>query len=381
MKRIVGIISFMNRGGAQEAMLRLMRQLRLRGYDTDVWFLYPREHCYGNEEHVRLLCPHRRLTTWTYLALFFQVWRDLRRTRADAVIGFLSLGNALGLTAAAAAGVRTRLAAQRTPSFAVSPLMRRVDRLLGSLPIYKAIICVSDQVRQSFGDNPARYRAKLSVVPNGIEWHPSTLDKQAARSAFGLPTNAFLCVATGRFVREKNYPFLVEVARRVPGAHFAIGGNGPLLPAVREAAAQAGVGDRFYFLGQLERGQIPNLLRAADAFVHASLFEGHSNSILEAMHEGLPVVANDIDTIRESVIDEVGEPTTLLCPVNDAENWAKALVLLRDDRAAGEALARRALALVDRRFTLTAMVDAFESLLLSLESRSTQTAWKGAAAS
>jgi glycosyltransferase involved in cell wall biosynthesis len=379
MKRIVGIISFMNQGGAQEAILRLMHQLRLRGYDADVWFLYAQDYCYGSEPGARLLRRDQRLGAWTYVSLLYRLWRDLRRERADAVIGFLPLGSALGLSAAMLAGVRSRVASQRTPRFALTPLMRRVDRVLGTLPIYKAIVCVGAQVRDSFAENPARYRAKLSVVPNGIDWNPSSLDKQAARARLGLPKDSFVFAASGRFGPQKNYPFLVKVAQRVPDAHFAFAGDGEQMPQTRELAHRLGISERTHFLGSLPRTDIPHLLRAADAFVHPSLFEGHSNSILEALNEGLAVVANDVATIRETLEDENGQLAALLCDPN-VDDWARALSRLRDDPALVRRFGEQGYALVQRRFTLNAMVDSFEAILLSLAKGTPSDASKRAAA-
>jgi glycosyltransferase involved in cell wall biosynthesis len=380
MKRIVGIVSFMNQGGAQEAMLRLMRQLRRRGYDTETWFLYAHQKCYCDEEHVRLLRDEERLTPAGHASVFLSVLRNLRRNRPDAVIGFLPLACALGLTAATLAGVPVRVAAQRTPSFALSPTMRRVDRLLGSTPAYKAIACVGDQVRQSFSTNSRAYCRKMSVVPNGVDWAPSPLTKSEAREKFGLPKEPPLFVATGRFGREKNYPFLVRVAQNVPESHFAIAGDGELLSAVHEMALAVGIGDRFHLLGGVARSEIPHLLRSADGFVHASLFEGHSNSILEAMHERLPIVANDVDTIREAVVDDSGNPVAQLCPANDVEAWTQAIARILKDSAFAKESGARGRALVERRFTLDAMVDSFETLLLALENGKSEAEWRRAAA-
>jgi glycosyltransferase involved in cell wall biosynthesis len=194
-----------------------------------------------------------------------------------------------------------------------------------------------------------------------------------------LPARAPLFVATGRFGKEKNYPFLVRVAQNVPETHFAIGGDGELLLQVRELALVGGVADRFHLLGRIERPDIAHLLRAATGFVHASLFEGHSNSILEAMHEGLPIIANDVETIREAVEDERGEPAALLRPANDVDAWSTAVCRVRDDRAFADELGARARALVNRRFTLEAMVESFENLLLSLQG-SKDAGWRRAAA-
>jgi glycosyltransferase involved in cell wall biosynthesis len=118
------------------------------------------------------------------------------------------------------------------------------------------------------------------------------------------------------------------------------------------------------FAGSLGQADVRNLLRAADAFVQTSLYEGQSNAVLEAMHEGLPIVVSDIPEQRETVADEeTGELGGLLAPLDDRERWIDALTRIRDDRALRQDLAQTAQALVARRFTLEKMVDRFEAVL------------------
>jgi glycosyltransferase involved in cell wall biosynthesis len=71
-----------------------------------------------------------------------------------------------------------------------------------------------------------------------------------------------------------------------------------LRPAAEALAKDLGAEDRIHMLGSLPHDRVKDLLRAADCFVQTSLFEGQSNSILEAMHEGLPIICSDIPTQR-----------------------------------------------------------------------------------
>src|SRR5262249_31173679 len=160
-------ISFMNAAGAQEAMLRLMRQLRLRGYDTEVWFLYQQVACYCGEPGVKVLRAKPRLTPSEYVSTYLQLVSWLRAAQPDAVVGVLPLGNVMGLSAAALAGIETRIASQRSPGTTFSAPMRLFDRLLGSYGGYSAVVCVSAAVRDSFERYPEAYRSRLSVVNNG----------------------------------------------------------------------------------------------------------------------------------------------------------------------------------------------------------------------
>src|ERR1700722_4415977 len=127
-RTIVGLVSFMAAAGPQGAMFRLMRQLRLRGHNAEIWFLYEKSPCYRGQEGVRVILPKARLSLLDIPRLLFRLVRMLRAERPDAVVGFLPLANILGLAAAAACGVRLRIASQRLPASTFGRLMRPLDR-------------------------------------------------------------------------------------------------------------------------------------------------------------------------------------------------------------------------------------------------------------
>lgn len=362
-KKIIGIVSFMNSAGAQEAMMRLMRQLRARGHETETWFLYDKSGCYLGQPGVEVIVPKRRLSPTDLPVLFSRVLKMLRARRPDAVIGFLPLASVLGLAAAYLAGIKVRIASQRSPGTTFNPAMQMLDRFMGSHGFYTGIVCVSQAVRESFADYPAAYRARLSVVNNGIEWDPSALEKSAARAGFGIPPDMPLLVASGRFVPQKNYDLMVRVFATAPGMRLAIAGDGPLRAAAQAVAQDMGAADRIHFLGALPHRRVMDLLRAGDAFIQTSLFEGQSNSTLEAMHEGLPIVCSDISMQRETLCDEEGTPAALLVPMDDFDGWRSAILRLRDDAQFAANLGAQGRALVLRRFSLGRMIDGFEEAI------------------
>ena len=366
-KKIIGIVSFMNAAGAQEALMRLMRQLRLRGHDTEVWFLYQKTPCYRGEQGVRIVLDKTRLTPLDIPVLFLRLTEMLRAARPDAVVGFLPLANILGLSAAAAAGTRLRIASQRSPGPTFGRAMRVLDQFLGSHGIYGPIICVSQAVKDSFAGYPRAYCERLSVVNNGIEWSSSEMEKAEARASFGIPGDLPLLVASGRFEPQKNYDLMVRVMATTPRMRLAIAGDGRLRAVTEALACDLGADDRIHFLGNLPHVRIKDFLRAADGFAQTSLFEGQSNSILEAMHEGLPIICSDIPMQRETLCEENGEPAAMLVPLENFESWRTAFLRLRDDDDFAAELGIRARALVSRRFTLNRMIDGFETIILGQE--------------
>lgn len=366
--KIVGVISFMNAAGAQEALLRLAAQMRKRGHQMEVWFLYQEDDIHMGEPGIRVLAPKPKLSPLEYLTVFVRLVRLLRHERPDAVVGFLPLGNVFGMLAAALAGVPRRIASQRAPGYSFGTVMRALDRILGSTPLYSRIVCVSNAVKDSFSSYPAAYRRKLSVVHNGIDWTPAAEGRLEARRALGLDDDGFLFAAIGRMKTQKNYSFLLEAFSRTQDATLAIAGDGALRETLQAQCVALGIRDRVRFLGALSRDEVRRLLAAADVFVQASLYEGQSNAVLEAMHQGLPVLVSDIPEQRETVLDETsGEEGGLVAPLGDVEGWTEAMERLRCDGDLRARLSASAQAIVRRLFTLERMIDGFETVLTGPE--------------
>ncbi|RIK34038.1 MAG: hypothetical protein DCC57_24595, partial [Chloroflexi bacterium] len=136
---------------------------------------------------------------------------------------------------------------------------------------------------------------RVHLIPNGVnlrQFYP------AARLPDGPPTVAFL----GRLSPEKNPQSLLAAAHRLQAAiplRLAFIGDGPLRDTLAQEAQRLGVDAHFH--GTVSHDQLPELLRAANAFVLPSYSEGHPKALLEAMACGLPVVASDIPGNRSVV--------------------------------------------------------------------------------
>jgi glycosyltransferase involved in cell wall biosynthesis len=361
--RLVLLITHMDQGGAQEALLRLARELRARGHDVETWFLYEKSSLYRNEEGIRVLLPEASPGASGYLRILGRLVRRLKVHRPDAVISFLPLANSFGQMASRLAGVPRRVASQRNPYWSYSPWMQRLDKLAGSLGCYTANVGNSQSVVDSFAHYPAGYRRHLTVVHNGIDWRPSSLNAAAARERFGLPADQSLILNIGRLAEQKNQALLLRALAALPAGHLVLAGDGEDRGKLEALAGQLGIAGRVRFLGEVRRADIPDLLRAADIFAMPTRFEGQSNAVLEAMHAGLAIVSSDIpaqvETLGGPGPDAVGE----LLPLEDDAAWIAALdALVRDpDRRA--ALAERARTRAQL-FTAERMADGFERLIV-----------------
>jgi glycosyltransferase involved in cell wall biosynthesis len=166
----------------------------------------------------------------------------------------------------------------------------------------------------------------------------------------------------GRMQEVKDQPTLARAFVRLLALHpelkatarLALVGDGPLRARCAEILAAAGIADLAWLPG--ERSDVADVLRACDVFVLPSLGEGISNTILEAMATGLPVVATAVGGNPELVTD--GE-TGALTPAADPEAMARAMApyALDESRRRTHGAAGRATA--ERRFSLEAMVAAY----------------------
>ena len=164
-----------------------------------------------------------------------------------------------------------------------------------------------------------------------------------------IKDHATLLLAIAYVVRRR--PDLRSVARLV------LVGDGPLREAISAQSRTLDIADIVWLPGA--SNQVPELLQALDVFVLPSLNEGISNTVLEAMASGLPVLASAVGGNVELVDDGV---TGRLFRASDSEGLAGLLEHYLDDadlRRRHGAAAREA---AERRFSLAAMIDSYAAV-------------------
>jgi sugar transferase (PEP-CTERM/EpsH1 system associated) len=134
-------------------------------------------------------------------------------------------------------------------------------------------------------------------------------------------------------------------------------GDGPLLSDVRAILQNAGMAGLAWLAG--ERSDIPEVMRLLDCFVLPSLAEGVSNTVLEAMASGLPVIATDVGANAELVQRGV---TGLIVPGSDPGAMAAAILQMWHDRAAARAMGSLGREVAVSRFSMQAMAGSYQRL-------------------
>lgn len=196
--------------------------------------------------------------------------------------------------------------------------------------------------------------AKLIVMPNGVDgerFAPGP-DRSGLRARLRIPAEAVVAAFVATLDRAHDFKRLDvaidAVAELDAGAlHLVVAGGGDLLADFRARAQRASIGDRVHFLGAVPHPELPDVLRAADAFLLTTEPpESFGIVLIEAMATGLPVLASDYPGVG-AVVDD-GE-NGLLVPQGDvaavAAGLGRLLEMGADGRlalgAAGRAKAER----------------------------------------
>ena len=245
-----------------------------------------------------------------------------------------------------------------------NPRRKRIRRALA--PLVHHFVTVSADLRRWLIEDVRVPAAKVSAIHNGVDLSRfGRAGRLESRLRLDLPAEAPIVGTVGRLDPVKDQAGLIRAFAKVRSAHpealLVVVGDGPCRAELQDVAAASGQGDHVRLLGN--RDDIPAVMSALDVFVLPSIAEGISNTILEAMASGLPVVATRVGGNPELVEDGIGGA---LVPRQDPSALAAAIAAYVADpelrRRHGLASRQRATG----HFSLERMAEAYANLYTSL---------------
>jgi glycosyltransferase involved in cell wall biosynthesis len=172
-------------------------------------------------------------------------------------------------------------------------------------------------------------------------------------------------VAAGWLIPLKAYDVLLRalayVARDGHSFELVLAGDGPERSRLESLALELGLQSRTTFAGDID--DVPRLMASAHLLVHPSRSEGLSNTILETMAEGVPVVATDVGSTKELVKD--GE-TGFLVPADEPALLADRIKRLLESPALRSRLGQAGLALVSNNYSPSIVAGQYERIYESV---------------
>ncbi len=203
-------------------------------------------------------------------------------------------------------------------------------KLLGPLvfkPIWEhaaALVACSEGLKQ----RALRFMpsAQIDVIPNGVD-----MDRFHPPEEASSETKPLRLITVGRLSTTKRLPMLIEavdlLGKEGCDVHLTVVGGGALESELRAVISAERFRGIVTMTGRREADQMPQLYRAHDIFVSASVQEGMSNAMLEAMASGLPIV-----TTRCEGVDELISSNGVIVDDATSNSLATAVRKLADDR-------------------------------------------------
>jgi len=246
-------------------------------------------------------------------------------------------------------------------------LVRRAYR-----PFIHRYIALSRHIERYLAESIRVPSIRVSQIYNGVDterFAPAATRKPDIPGCPFVDPKLWLVGTVGRMASVKDPLMLVRAfirARELSAEartrmRLIMVGDGPLLLEASRKLADAGLNSDAWLPG--ERADIPDILRGIDCFALPSLGEGISNTILEAMATGLPVVATRVGGSSELIEDGL---TGRLVPSANSDVMAQGLMAYLSDPVSARRHGRAARLAVERKFALTRMVAAYEQLYESL---------------
>lgn len=181
------------------------------------------------------------------------------------------------------------------------------------MPIFKRIFKVPKHIQSisNYLADFARqmgYRGEISIVPNGVDYKKfSNFNSQRVeeiKKELKKQEDDFWLFTASRLVHKNANDIVIRALEKLPeNVKFIIAGIGPDREMLENLSKELKVADRVIFLGQISHADLPNYLRASNAFIRPSRTEGFGNSFVEAMAAEIPVIATTAGGIKDFLFD------------------------------------------------------------------------------
>ncbi len=365
--RICWIIPTLDQGGAEKQLVTLAQSIDRERFDPYVITLTRSGHYLAELQASRIpVIEINKRGKFDPFALR-RLRSSLQVINPDIVHTWIFAANAYGRYAALKNKVPIIFGGERCVDPWKSAYQLIIDRYLAR---HTTGILTNSSAIRDFYVRKGLPASSFTIVHNGIATaRTSSIRRSEALSRLNLPENTKIVASVGRLWPQKGYKDLIWAAGMLnvvrPEYQYVIFGEGDLLHRLEQYRDDTGAVDAIKFAGH--RNDMADLLPHVDLFWNGSLYEGQSNSIMEAMQAGVPVLASDIPGNRDLVVhDNCG----FLYPIGAADQLLKLSTRLIEEPDLRERLTSNARAKIANDFSVEQMVrkhqEIYESAIRSV---------------
>ena len=311
---------------------------------------------------------------WKNLLGFWDVYRLLKREKVDIVHAHGAVAGIIARLASKMAGVPIVIftlhgyASLNHRHPAIRAILSPIDKLLDHCTDY--YVAVSEYVKRAWCEQGIVGAGRVTVIYHGTDpVEINILKVGEVAKALKLPAGGPIIGTVGLLEVQKGTEFLLRAMPRIkqvfPACQCLIIGSGPLHAYLVDMAESLEVKESVHFLGW--RDDAVNLISLLDVFCLPSVNESFGLVLLEAMAQGKPIVATNVEGIPEVIVN--GE-TGLLVPSYDPDALANALTYCLSHPEVGWRMGENGRARLLKRYTNTRMVQHYERLYLHAHEQS-----------
>lgn len=320
-RKIIHIITRLDKGGSADIVLKLSEELKKRGYDIGILSGLTTDPVtdidgFTKKTGIKIeFIPYlqRNINPLRDIQAFFYLFKFLMREKPLIAHLHTSKAGFIGRIAAKLAGVKCIVYTTHGHIFygyfrgLKTRLFINMERLASFF--CDAITTLTEKEKGEFRNLKIAKEGKIVPVPNGLDIGPfSEAKKGTMRRELGIDDETVLIGWIGRFEPVKGPDIFLSVCKKLhdifdDGVMAVMAGDGILLEDMIRERDMLGLNKFLLLLGY--RNDIISLLADIDILVLTSLNEGFGMVILEAMAAGKPVVAHNVGGVAELIVDNV----------------------------------------------------------------------------
>ena len=326
--RIAQVLNRMDSGGIEAVVMNYYRHIDRDRIQFDFYFAagstFPQR-----EELERLGAGIFPVPSYSHpLAYHRALCRAFKAGDYTIVHAHLSTMSVFALFAAWRAGVPVRICHNHTTAHwgeGKKTLLKYILRPFNKLFATDYFACGEKAGRWMYG-NRCFDAGRVHVMPNAIDTKKFEYDQAARirlREELKIPQDAFVVGHVGRFMYQKNHPFLLQVFKEVlrlrENAFLLLVGEGELQQTIRQSVREQSLEGKVIFTGA--RQDVSKLYSAMDVFCLPSFYEGLPVVALEAQANGLPCVFSDRMTEEILLTSKA-----IQLALDNPERWARTVL-------------------------------------------------------
>lgn len=329
MVRVLQVIGSLNTGGSQAMIMNLYRSIDRSKVQFDFVIFHNDERMH-EEEITKLGGKVYYIPAFNgrNLFSFIQTWKSFFKEHPEYKIvhGHVRSVASIYLYIAKRMG-RVTIAHSHSTSNGegVSALVKNIMQFPIRYTTEYMFACSERAGEWLFGSKAIK-KDNFKVVANGIDLERFEFDetiRKQTREQLGISEDTVVIGHVGRFTEPKNHKFLIDIfsefQNKVPNSKLLLVGDGELMTAIKEKVSEKNIQEKVIFVGN--RSNTEAFYQVMDVFVFPSLWEGLGIVAIEAIANGLAVIASE-NVPREIALSE----RVFFLSLNSVDKWVKYLV-------------------------------------------------------